>query len=77
MGQAPSGMEPMTTFCQVEALASQKCMQQHNYDREAMRLPCRQSFQDYRDCKQRWLEMKGQFIRDARKATATADKPVS
>ncbi|TPX57893.1 hypothetical protein PhCBS80983_g03481 [Powellomyces hirtus] len=55
MGQLPSNLERMDSYCKAEQLASQKCMQEQNYDRAVYRLKCREQFQAYRDCKQRWV----------------------
>ncbi|KAJ3039160.1 hypothetical protein HDV00_012566 [Rhizophlyctis rosea] len=51
-------LEPISYFCKQQAQASQACMEKYNYDRDKYRGPCRQAFQDYKDCKARWSELK-------------------
>ncbi|KAI9017077.1 hypothetical protein BC832DRAFT_543605 [Gaertneriomyces semiglobifer] len=60
----PSHLEPMTSYCQVESLASQKCMRKYDFDREQYRKHCVASFQAYRDCKARWQEMKSRALQN-------------
>nr|KAJ3422530.1 hypothetical protein HK105_007644 [Polyrhizophydium stewartii] len=62
MGNAESGMEPVESYCKVQALASKRCMNENDFDRDKYRTACAQQFQDYRDCKRRWAELRKQIL---------------
>ncbi|TPX45061.1 hypothetical protein SeMB42_g04118 [Synchytrium endobioticum] len=51
-------MPALQELCKEEMEASKGCMQRYNYDRERYWVPCRKAFQDFRDCKARWQQMR-------------------
>ncbi|KAI8927975.1 hypothetical protein BC831DRAFT_450477 [Entophlyctis helioformis] len=78
MGASQSSDLPsMDSFCSKLAIASKKCMNEHDFDREKYRSACVQQFRDYRDCKQRWHDLKRQILSEgasAAQAPPQADK---
>ncbi|KAJ8328862.1 hypothetical protein BDV3_006451 [Batrachochytrium dendrobatidis] len=57
MGAGQSSMEQVDSFCKTQAIASKRCIQENEFDKEKYKVACVQQFQDYRDCKKRWLEL--------------------
>ena len=59
MGQKESTLiESLQSYCKEEAKLSKQCMFKYNYEREEYRTPCAQKFQDYKNCKERWLVLR-------------------
>jgi hypothetical protein len=59
MGQKESSLiENIAVYCKEESKLSKQCMFKYNYDREAYRKPCAKEFQEYKNCKERWLVLR-------------------
>ena len=64
MGQNNSKLvEPMLEYCEKFALESKKCMNKYNYDRELYLTPCKPQFEEYKECKRRWMEIRKIIMR--------------
>ncbi|KAJ3253195.1 hypothetical protein HDU77_004685 [Chytriomyces hyalinus] len=54
----PEGLPTPAAFCEPEQKLVNKCMSDLNYDREKYKIACRDLFVSYRDCRQRWKDLK-------------------
>jgi hypothetical protein len=59
--QQSSQIEPMLSYCNKESMASRRCMNKYNYERE--KFDCNKEFEQYKDCKRRWLEIRKMVMR--------------
>ena len=51
-------IEPMMEYCKQDALKSKQCMFKYDYERDKFMGPCQPVFDEYKECKQRWLELR-------------------
>ncbi|KAJ3322342.1 hypothetical protein HDU76_013895 [Blyttiomyces sp. JEL0837] len=63
----PKDLPNPLEYCKVEKAASEKCMKDHNYDREKYKIACVEMFVNFYKCKERWRALKGQMMIEERK----------
>jgi hypothetical protein len=62
MGQTESLLTPpLQDYCSETALKSKKCMFKYNYERDQYQFHCQAEFEQYRECKKRWLLLRNQL----------------
>jgi hypothetical protein len=62
MGQTDSILTPpLQDYCIETALKSKKCMYKYNYERDVYKQHCQAEFEDYKECKKRWLELRNKI----------------
>lgn len=69
MGNSSSHQISQQEYCKAQALESKRCMNSHDFNRDVYRKECRDQFEAYRECKQKW----GQIMRQL---SNTENEPV-